>query len=224
MKLYANPVSPASRAVMLFAAEAEIDLDVRVIDLSTGEQCQPAFQAINPIGLVPVLEDGDFRLTESSAILKYLAETAGSPAYPADLRERARVNEAMDWCNANLYRDLGFNLVYPQIFPHHHRRSAEGTDAAVEWGRQRTGHWLGILDRHVIGPDARHLCLGRPTIADFLGAGLTTLADVIRFDFSPYPNVTRWLDGMRALPSWRSVNAGFQAMVDDCADRVFLAA
>ena len=57
----------------------------------TGEHMKPAYAAINPNRLVPVLEDGDFRLTESSAILKYLADKIDSPAYPKDLQEaRAR--------------------------------------------------------------------------------------------------------------------------------------
>ncbi len=224
MKLYMNPVSPASRAVMLFAAEAGIELDRQVVDLSTGEQAQPAFQAVNPVGLVPVLEDGGFRLTESSAILKYLADKTGSPTYPTDPQDRARINEAMDWCNANLYRDLGFNLVYPQLFPHHARRSAEGTAAAVAWGLERTRHWLDILDRHLIGPDASHLCLGRLTLADFLGAGQITLAEAIGFDFGAYPNVARWLDGMKALPGWAAVNADFDALVASLDGQAFLAA
>ena len=54
------------------------------------------FSAINPNQAVPVLQDGEFRLTESSAILKYLADRVGSPSYPRKLQMRARVNEAMD--------------------------------------------------------------------------------------------------------------------------------
>ena len=54
---------------MLFASEEGIDLDYQVVDLFTGEHLKPEFAAINPSSLVPVLEDGDFRLTESSAIL-----------------------------------------------------------------------------------------------------------------------------------------------------------
>ena len=74
MKLYYHPVSTTSRPIMLFAAEAGIDLEYQVVDLMTGEHMGDAYAAINPNKQVPVLEDGNFRMTESSAILKYLAE------------------------------------------------------------------------------------------------------------------------------------------------------
>jgi len=224
MKLYMHPASATSRPVLLFAAESGIALEEQVVDLMTGEHLQPAFLALNPSGMVPLLDDDGFRLAESSAILKYLAEKAGSPAYPADLRERARVNERMDWLNTNLYRDLGFNLVYPQIFPHHHRRSTEGTDAAIAWGQQRTRHWLGLLDTKILGPDADHLCLGRRTLADYLGAGLVTMGEAIGLDYAAYPNIHRWLAGMKRLPSWPAVNAGFDGMVEAMRAQKFVAA
>ena len=90
MKLYYHPISSTSRPVLLFAAETGLPLELQIVDLFTGEHFQTAFEAINPNHLVPVLEDGDFRLTESSAILKYLAEKTGSPLYPKELKARAR--------------------------------------------------------------------------------------------------------------------------------------
>ena len=69
MKLYCHPASTTSRPVMLFAAENGIALEQQIVDLFTGEHYQQPFEAINPNHLVPVLEDGDLRLTESSAIL-----------------------------------------------------------------------------------------------------------------------------------------------------------
>jgi hypothetical protein len=70
-----------------------------------------------------MLEDGDFRLTESSAILKYLADKRDLPSYPKDSKKRAQVNEVMDWLNTQFYRDFGYGLIYPQLFPNHKRRS-----------------------------------------------------------------------------------------------------
>ena len=82
MKLHYHPISTTSRTIMLFAAESGIPLDMQVVDLFTGEHMQPKYAALNPNRLVPVLEDGDFVLTENSAILKYLADKIDSPAYP----------------------------------------------------------------------------------------------------------------------------------------------
>src|SRR6185295_14747191 len=63
MKLYMHPVSMTSRPVRLFIAENGIKVDEQVVDLMTGEHYKEPFVAVNPNRMVPVLEDGDFRLT-----------------------------------------------------------------------------------------------------------------------------------------------------------------
>lgn len=214
MKLYMHPVSMTSRPVRLFVADSKIDCDQQLVDVMTGEHLQPPYGAINPNRLVPVLEDGDFRLTESSAILKYLADKIGSPAYPKDLKQRAKVNEMMDWLNSNFYRDWGYGLCYPQLFPHHKRRSDEAHAATVEWGAENAKKWLQLLNDYWIGPNKQYLCGNTVTIADYFGAGLVTLGEVIRVDFSKYPNVKRWLDNVKKLPSWDKTNVEFYGLVD----------
>src|SRR5262245_14003512 len=115
MKLYMHPFSTTSRPVMMFIADEKIPVESQVIDLMKGEQYQPAFASLNPNSQVPFLVDGDFRLSESSAILKYLADKIGSKAYPKGLQERARVNEMMDWVNTSFYNGFGYGLCYSQI-------------------------------------------------------------------------------------------------------------
>ena len=209
MKLYYHPVSTVSRPVVLFAADAGIPLDYQVVDLMTGEHMGEAFSKINPNHQVPVLEEGDFRLTESSAILKFLADTANSPAYPKDLRARAKVNEMMDWLNTGFYRDFGYGLVYPQIFPHHARRSDEANAGTVDWGKQKSKGWLTILDQRIIGPNNAYLCGNDITIADYFGAGIVSLVDLLGCDMTPFPNVARWYNSMKARPNWAKANEVF---------------
>ena len=221
MKLYMHPVSMTSRPVRLFAAESGIALDEEVVDLFTGAHMQPPYAAINPNCLVPMLEDGDFKLTESSAILKYLADKIGSPAYPKDLKQRARVNEVMDWLNTNFYREWAYNLCYPQLFPHLRRRSDEAQDSTLAFGRDNAKRWLKVLDEYWIGPDKTYLC-GELTIADYFGAALVTLGEVIGIDFSPYPNVKRWLAAMKKLPNWDKVNEAFNGLVQSVKDQKFV--
>ena len=150
MKVYYHPASTTSRPIMLFAAEEGADIEFKVVDLFTGEHCKDEYAAINPNRLVPLLEDGDFRLTESSAILKYLAEKLQSPTYPTDLKARARVNERMDWINTQVCRDFAYGFVYPQILPMHKRRSDEAQAASVDppasSSRSHAGVWK-VLNR-----------------------------------------------------------------------------
>jgi glutathione S-transferase len=209
VKLYMHPVSMTSRPVRLFIAESGIKVDEQVVDLMTGEHYKEPFLAVNPNRMVPVLEDGDFRLTESSAILKYLADKINSPAYPRDLKQRAKVNEMMDWLNTQFYREYGYGFIYPQIFPNNKRPTDAAQKACLEWSKERAQNWLKILDQHWLGPRANYLCGDKITIADYLGAGFVSLGEIIRMDFAAYPNVKRWLENMKRLRSWNKVNDVF---------------
>ena len=221
MKLYMHPVSMTSRPVRLFIAEEKIDIEEQLIDVFTGEHHQEPYISINPNRLVPVLDDGDFRLSESSAILKYLAEKTGSAAYPGDLQARAKVNELMDWFNTNFYRDYGYGFIYPQIFPHHERPSSEIQTGTIAWGKERAEGWLQILNDHWLGDGRGYLCGDQITIADYFGAGLLTLGEVIRCDFSAYPNVARWLAKIKALESWNSVNEALDGLAASVKEQQF---
>lgn len=120
--LYYHDVSTTSRPILLLAADEGITLTLECVDLFTGANLLPNFTAINPNQQVPMLDDDGFLLTESSAILKYLADKTGSSTYPKELKERARVNELMDWFNTGFYRDFGYHFIYPQILPKFKRK------------------------------------------------------------------------------------------------------
>jgi glutathione S-transferase len=205
MKLHFHPVSTASRPVLLFCAEAKIEFEPVVVDIMTGAHHKDDYKKLNPSSLIPVLEDGDFVLSESSAILKYLADKVNSPEYPKDLKKRARVNERMDWINTQFYRDYGYNLVYPQLFPHHKRHSDEAHSGAIKWGAKNAATWLKILDESIIG-NHKYIAGDELTIADHFASIVVSIGDLIGQDMSKYPNITRWMNTMRALPSWKKVN------------------
>lgn len=209
MKLYMHPVSTATRPVRLLIAENGIKCDEDMVDILAGAHYQPPYASLNPNRLVPMLEDGDLRLTESSAILKYLADKYDLPSYPKDIKKRAKVNEVMDWLNTQLYRDFGYGLVYPQLFPHHKRRSDEAHAGAIAWGQQGAKNWLKILNDHWIGPNKPYLCGNEITIADYFGAGIVSIGEWIGCDFAEYPNIKRWLGNMKKLKSWDQINEVF---------------
>jgi glutathione S-transferase len=198
-------------------------VEEQVIDLFTGEHHKPPYVTMNPNRQVPMLDDGDLRITESSTILKYLAEKTGSKAYPKDLKKRAKINEMMDWFNTGFYRDWGYGMIYPQIFPHHKRPSDAIQSGSIAWGKKNAEGWLQILNDHWIGPKNAYLCGNEITVADYFGIGLLTLGEVVRCDFSKYPNIARWIGNMKKLKSWNKVNEVFYGLVDNVKSQPFVA-
>jgi glutathione S-transferase len=220
MKLYYHPVSTTSRPVVLFIQENDLPVEMQVVDLMKGEHVQPKYAGMNPSKLVPMLEDGDFRLTESSAILKYLAEKTNSPTYPKDLQARARVNERMDWINTQLCRDLAYGLVYPQIFPFHKRPTDEHQKGQLAWAQERAKGWMKILDQSLIGKQ-QYLCGDKITIADYFASSFVSLAEFIRADFGPYPNLKRWYERMKGMKNWNKVHEVFYGFAGSMKDARF---
>ena len=208
MKLYMHPASTTCRPIMMFIADNKMKVDMQVVDIMTGEQYQPAFAAINPSNAVPVLDDGDFRLTESSAILKYLADKIGSPAYPKDLQKRARVNEVMDWFNTGLYRTFGYGLCYAQLLDPYRLKHQLGQSEAVTTAKANAERYLGILEKHFLGDKQTYLCGEAPTIADYFASGIISLGEVIGCKFAAYPNIRRWYERMHKQPAWKDANSG----------------
>lgn len=222
MKLYYHPASTTCRIIMMFAAEEGIALDYELVDLMKGEQLKPEFRALNPNSLVPLLDDDGFRLTESGAIVRYLADKAGSAAYPKELKARARVDEALQWFYSNYYKDVGYGLVYPQLFPHHKRPTDEIQAGTIAWGKQKSQMWLGILDRDMIGPTRKFILGDGITLADYVGAELVTMCDLIQCGYANYPNVRRWIGNMRALKHWAEVHQVADGFAASLKDRQFV--
>lgn len=220
LKLYMHPVSTVSRPVRLFIAEKNLPVTEQVVDLLTGEHHQPAFVAINPNKAVPALEEGSFRLTESSAILKYLAARFEAPEYPKDLQQRALVDARMDWFNTGFYKDFGYGLVYPQIFPHHKRPTDEQHSGTISWGKDKTKTWLGVLDNDILGSND-YVANNRISIADYFGVCLLTAGELIGCKFEGYPNVQRWVGNMKKLRHWTNTNEMLYGFAGSMAGKSF---
>jgi glutathione S-transferase len=223
MKLYMNPVSNTSRPVLLLIYENKLPVDEQVIDFMTAEHLKEPYISLNPNGQVPTLVDGDFVLTESASIIRYLADKFDLPSYPKDLKKRAKVNELMDWFNTGFYRDYAYNVVYPQIYPHHKRPTDEVQKGTIEWGKGMTEKWLKVLNDHWLGKGNKYLTGDEPTIADIFGAALLTCGHVIRSEFKGYPNVEAWLKRMEALPNWKKINEAADGFRDYVKDQTFVA-
>ena len=215
MKLHYHPVSTTSRVVTFFCADQGIPLDLVVVDLMTGEHVkEPYISKINPSKQVPVLDDEGFLLSECSSILKYIADKQGSATYPKDLKQRARVNEVMDWFNTNLYREYGYHLVYPQVYDGHKRPPGDAQSGTIGWGKTKSEFWIGVLENHWLGGGKKFVAGDTLTLADYLGSTILSCGDLVGVSLSKFPNTDKWMKSMRARPGWSKtseVHDGFAA-------------
>ncbi len=163
----------------------------------------PEYQAMNPNGLVPTLEEDGFILWESNAILRYLATAHApeSPLWPREPRARGNVDRWMEWQQTTLNAPAGV------IFLGLVRTRPEDRDqAAIERGIAAAGRVWGMLDRqlgrhpHVAGADF--------TLADIpLGVHVHRWFsfDITRPDL---PNLRAWYDRLLARPAYKQHVAG----------------
>jgi glutathione S-transferase len=210
MKIYVDPTSTTSLPILLFLAEHDLSIEVLPVLLLKGEHTRADYAVPNPNKCVPTLEDGDFVLTESSAILKYLAEYVLSDTYPAELRARAHVNEVMDWFNTGFYRDIGYGLVYQKALPKFHFSNPMTQSDVLCRNEERSVKWMGVLNDHwlraggfVAGPEL--------TIADYLGSCYVAILEWIGYDIGSYSNIAWWMSAMASRPSWAKTHVGWNA-------------
>jgi glutathione S-transferase len=210
MRVYVDPITTTSLPLLLFAAEHGHPLQVTRVRLFDNEHLTAQYVALNPNKCVPTLQDEDFVLTECSAILKYLADKLDSATYPKDLRARARVNQLMDWFNTGFYRDVGYGTVYPRLLPEYAFSNPTTQAEVLRRGEERARKWLTILNEHWLRGNA-FLCGAEISIADYLGSSFVAATELVGLDLSPYRNVRRWMDLMRARAAWAEVRGEWDA-------------
>ena len=196
--------TPNSIKVPIALEELGLAYTLHAINVRAGEQKAPAFLALNPNGKVPVLVDpaASLILTESAAILVYLAETAGR-LLPSGGAARARVFEQVFFHASALSPNLG-NAGW-----------ARGADPAQEGALARfsgeANRLLDLLDRQL----ANHAFVAGPdlSIADIAHWGWLWRRSFAGVSFDNRPNLARWFDTLAARPAFQRAEQRVNALI-----------
>ncbi|XP_038053800.1 glutathione S-transferase theta-1-like isoform X2 [Patiria miniata] len=168
LKVYFDLMSQPARAVVLFCKVNKIPFTPKPIALRKYEQQSEEYKRINPFQKVPTIQDGDFKLTESVAILQYLAEKYNVPDhwYPKDLQARSKVREYMAWQHMNTRMHCATVFIHEVILPR-----ATGTPPDEDELKQHvnTMHTTLTAMEDVFLKDTPYLCGDKISIADLLG-------------------------------------------------------
>lgn len=192
MKLFEFAPTRSIRARWMLQ-ELGLPFEAVSVDLRAGEHRSPAFLKINPAGKVPVLVDGDVVLTESIAIVLYLAEKHPDRGFiPADLRQRAQLNRWLLFTTTELEQPLWRMTRHTTIYPEEKRLPGE-----VALAREEFAAMAAVLEEHMNG---RAYVVGdRATVADFvLGYTLDWAKMVNALD--GLPRLEAYVERMYARP------------------------
>ena len=200
MIVYGSSLSPYVRKVLAFAAEKGIEVESKPIAL--GEQ-DPAFREASPFGKMPGFRDGDFAISDSSAIITYLEAIKPEPALiPAEPRARARTiwyDEFADTLLMGCGGKMFFNRV---VAPRFLKR--EGDLAAADRAeREELPPFLDYLERVI--PESGFLVEDRLTLADLSVASPFANFDHMGVSCDPerYPRLKTYVEAILARPSFK---------------------
>lgn len=207
MKLYQFPLSPNSQKVVALAHEVEAPLQKQTLDVFKGMTRTPELLAKNPNGKVPVLEDGDFVLWESNAMLGYLADKMGrTELAPGTPRERASVDRWLFWHSAHLgpaVSKVAFERIVKKL-----GGLGAPDEAMIQKGTAEFAIFAKVLE---VSLQQREYLCGSLTIADFALIPHALLLEDCGLDLTPYPHALAWRERMAARPSVRRMLAEARA-------------
>lgn len=176
-----------------------IELLLRMLGLSYNFSPAPvevrrseAFRRLNRLGQIPVLEDGDFILADSNAILVYLVlrYAPESQWLPRDPETAAQVQRWLSIAAGEIRFGPGLARVITQWnFP-----------GDYEWSAAIAGQTLAFMDEHLTGRS--WLAAGHPTIADLACYSYVAHAPEGGVSLEPYGAVRSWLTRVEALPEF----------------------
>lgn len=168
------------------------------VDILKGESRTPEFLEKNLNGRIPVLElESGEMLPESNAILFYLAE--GTRFLPADPLDRARV---LQWMFFEQYSHEP-NIATVRFWVKHVEMDDKREEAAAQ--KRELGYQaLQVMERHLA--DRVFFVAETYTIADIALFAYTHVAEEGGFDLSDFPQVSAWLDRVRAQPGWQPLD------------------
>jgi glutathione S-transferase len=198
MKLYYAETLNARKACAV-ARHLSSPAEFVPVRLGRGEHKRPAFLALNPNGRVPVLQQGDYTLWESNAIMCHLSVEAGADLWPRDARSQVEVTRWLSWDSHHFTRHTG-ELYFQRLIKPALGLGLPDSDAEAQ-ATQGFMEAAGVLEAHL---HDRDFLLGRPlSVADFAVSAALPYATDIRLPLESFPAIRRWHARLQDLPGWR---------------------
>jgi len=203
MILHTVPGSPNGRKVEAVISHLGLPVELRHYDLFKGELKLPHYLVLNGNAKAPTLEDGDFVLWETTAIMQYLCEQVGNTdLFPRSPRLRADITRWQCWEGLYFNAALG-TLAFEAVAKAKHDMGPPDT-GLVEQSRATLNRFAPVLDAHMDG--RKYLVDERLTLADYSMATFSPYINKVPYDFTPFRHIRSYFERMSQSEHW--VRAG----------------
>jgi glutathione S-transferase len=203
MKLYYNPISPNVRRVRLTVAVLGLELEEQKLDFAKGEHKNPEYLALNPNGAVPTLVDGDFVLTESRAIMQYLAsKKPESGLLPRDEATRADVTRWQFWDAAHFSPQMG-SLAFEKLLKGM-LGMGEPDQGKIQEALNNFRRFGAVLNKRLEGK--QHIVGSTLTLADLTIGSSLMYSKQTEVPLAEFPNVQAWFSRISDLDGWKKTS------------------
>jgi len=195
--IWGRATSSNVQTVMWAVTELGLDHVRHDVGGSFGGTDTAEYRAMNPMGLVPVLQDGDLTMFESAAIVRYLGAQYGDETFwPSNLKVHARLDMIAEWAKHAIYRSLTLDVFWQLV----RTPSAERDQAVIARGVKELGRlmpmaegWLGEKD-YLGGDD--------PSFADIIFGHLLYRYYTLDFERSDTPVLDAYYERLKARPAY----------------------
>lgn len=194
IRLYGSPLSSAGRCFWLLE-EIGVAYQAIEVNLRDPEAKAKYIAEVFPGGKIPYLVDGDVKLFESMAINGYLAAKYKPELLPADLVQRALVDQWSYWAVTNLQPEAYKVIIHTTYLPEDQRNAKE-----VENGRAGCARFLAQLEQAL---EQEYLIGSGFSLADIHGGSVVALA--MRTGATPGPRVSAWMQRLMSRPAFQKV-------------------
>lgn len=192
LTIYGSDLSAPANKVRLAANAIGIKYEYKRIDLRAGGHLKPEFLAINPVGKVPAIDDDGFKMFESNAIIRYLADKNHSPLYPKGLPGRAVVDMWLDFGSMHVGAALS-KVIYNRLFAP--LRNIPVDENSLQEGLKFLDRFLPVVDGQLV--KNKYIAGAKLTLADINLLALFDPCEIANIDLSSYKNIVHWRDALR---------------------------
>ncbi|GLJ52557.1 hypothetical protein SUGI_1118420 [Cryptomeria japonica] len=208
VKLYGPPWTSGTRRVLACFLEKNIDFELVMLDMFAGEHKKPESLALQPFGKVPVVQDGDLTLFESTAIMRYYAEKypgQGTRLLGKSLEERALIEQWLEVEGQN-FDPHALALVHQLVLAPRLNRPQD--KAIIESSAQKLGEVLDVYEKRL--SESKYLAGDFYSLADL--AHLPHTESIVNDTHMAYlirnrKHVNAWWEDISSRPAWKKVLA-----------------